>query len=71
MWGVTKFRLYLAGRPFVLQADHQLLAYINKTKYQNDRIMRWALALQGYDYIVQDIPVKDNVAADYLNRVMD
>ena len=69
--GVTKFRLCLAGKPFVLQTDHQPLAYINKTKYQNDRIMRWALALQGYDYTVQDIPGKDNVAADYLNRVMD
>ena len=71
VWGVTRFRLYLAGKPFILQTDHQPLAYINKTKYQNDRIMRWALALQGYDYTVQDIPEKDNVAADYLSRVMD
>ena len=71
VWGITKFRLYLAGKPFILQTDHQPLAYINKTKYQNDRIMRWALALQGYDYTVQDIPGKDNVAADYLSRVMD
>ena len=71
VWGVTKFRLYLAGKPFILQTNHQPLAYINKTKYQNDRIMRWALALQGYDYTVQDIPGKDNVAADYFSRVMD
>ena len=71
VWGITKFRLYLAGKPFVLQTDHQPLAYINKTKYQNDRIMRWALVLQGYDYTVQDFPGKDNVAADYLSRVMD
>ena len=69
--GVTKFRLYLAGKPFDLQTDHQPLAYINKTNYQNDRLMQWALALQGYDYSVQDIPGKDNVAADYLSRVMD
>ena len=55
-WGITKFRLYLAGKPFILQTDHQPLAYINKTKYQNDRIMQWALALQGYDYTVQGIP---------------
>ena len=71
VWGVTKFRLYLAGKLFVLQTDHQPLAYINKTKYQNDHIMRWALALQGYDYTVQDISGKDNVVADYLSRVMD
>ena len=71
-WGITKFRLYFAGKPFILQTDHQPLAYINnKSKYQNDRIMRWALALQGYDYTVQDIPGKDNVASDYLSRAMN
>ena len=71
VWGITKFRLYLAGKSFILQTDHQPLAYINKTKYQNDRIMRWALTLHGYDYTEQDIPGKDNVAADYLSRVMN
>ena len=40
VWGITKFRLYLAGKPFILQIVHQPLAYINKTKHQNDRIMR-------------------------------
>ena len=59
VWDITKFRLYLAGKPFILQTEQQLLAYINKTKYQNDRTMRWALALQGYDYSVQDIPGKN------------
>ena len=67
VWGITKLRLYLAGKPFILQTDHQLLAYINKIKYQNDRITRWALALLGYDYTVQDIPGKDKIAADYLS----
>ena len=71
VWGITKLRLYLAGKPFILQTDHQPLAYINKTKYQNDRIMQWALALQWYYYTVQDIPGKDNVAADYLGRVLN
>ena len=71
VWGITKFRLHLAGKPYILQTDHQPLAYINKTKYQNDRIMRWALSLQGYDNTVQDIPGKDNVAPDYLSRVMN
>ena len=30
VWGVTKFRLYLAGKPFVLQTGHQPLVYIKK-----------------------------------------
>ena len=71
VWGITKFRLYLAGKPFILRTDHQPFACTNKTKYQNDHIMRYALALQGYDYTVQDIPGKDNVAADHFGRVMN
>ena len=70
VWGITKFWLYLAGKPFILQIDHQPLVYITKTKYQNNRMMRWALAFQGYDYTVQDISGKDNAAVDYLSRVM-
>ena len=71
VWHITKLRLYLAGKAFILQYDHKPLAYIDKNKNQNDRIMLWALALQGYDYTVQDISEKDNVAADYLSRMMN
>ena len=69
VWGVKKFRLFLMGKPFVLQTDHQPLAYLNKAKFQNDRILRWALTLQAYDYRVEDIPGKDNVVVDYLSRM--
>ena len=69
VWGVSKFRLYLAGKPFVLQSDHPHLTFQKDAKFRNDRIMRWALALQGYDYTVKDIPGKDNVAADYLTHI--
>ena len=51
-WGVSKFRLYLAGKPFILQTDHQPLTFLKDAKFRNDRIMRWALALQGYDYTI-------------------
>lgn len=71
VWGITKFRLFLAGKLFVLQTDHKPLAYLNTAKYQNDKVMRWALALQEYEYHVRDIPGKDNHIADYLSRVMD
>ena len=69
-WEMTKFRLYFAGKPFILQTDHKPLSYLNQAKFQNDRIMRWALALQGYDYKVVSIPGKDNVVADYLSRII-
>ena len=71
VWGVSKFRQYLAGKPFVLQTDHQPLTFIKNAKFRNDRIMRWASALQEYDYTVKDIPDKDNVVADYFSRIVD
>ena len=40
-------------------------------KFSNDRVLRWTLALQGYDYRVQDIPGKDNIVADYLSGITD
>ena len=70
VWGITKFRLHLVGKTFVLQTDHKPLTYLNQAKFHNDRVMRWALALQGYDYRVEDIPGKDNVVADYLSRIV-
>ena len=68
VWGVSKFRLYLPGKAFVLQTDHQALTFLKDAKFRNDRTMRWGLALQGYDYTVKDISGKDNVVADYLSR---
>ena len=70
VWGVSKFRLYLAGKPFVLQTDHQPLTFLKDAKFRNDGIVRWALALQGYDYTVKDIPGKDSVVAAYLSRLV-
>ena len=58
VWGVSKFRLHLAGKPFVLQTDNQLLSFLKDAKFRNDRIMRWALALQGYDYTVETFLAK-------------
>ena len=62
VWGVSKFRQYLVDKPFILQTDHQPLTFLNDAKFKNDQIIKhWALALQGYDYTMKDIPRENNV----------
>ncbi|XP_043212021.1 uncharacterized protein LOC122376289 [Amphibalanus amphitrite] len=70
VWGVRKFQLYLYGRPFVLQTDHQPLVFLNKAKLLNDRIMRWALFLESYRMHIMAIKGADNVEADYMSRAV-
>ena len=69
VWGVKKFHLYLCGTRFQLQTDHQPLSYLDKAKFANARIMRWAMFLQNYDIIVHAIKGSENVGADYLSRM--
>ena len=68
VWAVKKFQTYLYGTEFLLQTDHQPLIYINKTKFDNPRVMRWALALQPHRFRICSIKGTDNVGADYLSR---
>ena len=68
IWGISKFQVYLEGKEFVLETDHQPLLYLNRTKCINSRVMRWALALQPYRFRVEAIPGSENIAADFLSR---
>ncbi|GFO27554.1 Zinc finger protein [Plakobranchus ocellatus] len=69
VWGVKKFSLYLYGTVFILQTDHGTLQFLNAAKFDSPRIMRWALALQVYNFDVQYIKGSENVGADYLSRI--
>ena len=52
VWGIKRFKLYLAGRKFTLQTDHKPLKYLKDASYQNDRVFRWAVAVQEYSFRV-------------------
>jgi hypothetical protein len=68
VWGVQKFENFLYGQEFYLETDHQPLQYLNNAKFQNGRLMRWALALQPYRFTVRAIKGSQNVGADFLSR---
>ena len=67
-WAVKKFAYFLHGRKFTLQTDHFPLAYLSQARLKNPRVLRWALALQSYDFHVEVIKGSDNVGADFLSR---
>ena len=68
VWCIKRFKLYLAGRRFTLQTDHKPLKYLKDPSYQNNRVFRWAVAVQEYSFRVEDIPGRDNIGADFLSR---
>jgi len=69
VWAVKKYLHYLYGVELVMQTDHQLLVYINRVKFENSRVMRWAMYLQNFRVRVVSIKGKDNIGADYLSRI--
>ena len=68
VWAVKKLHHYLFGREFILETDHQPLMFLDRSKIDNDRIMRWALCMQMYRYQIRIVKGKENVTADYLSR---
>ena len=57
--------MYLYGKQFTLQTDHRPLQFLSSSKFDSPHIMRWALALQSYNFKVEHIKGKDNVGADF------
>ena len=57
VWGIKRFHVYLS------------LKYMNRAKFTNNRLMRWAMFLQSYNMKVEAMKGSDIVEADYLSRV--
>ena len=68
VWGIRRFKLYLADKRFTLQTDKKPLKYLKDAAFQNDHAFCWAMVLQEYSFHVEDIPGKENVGADFWSR---
>ena len=68
VWAMQKFSRFLYGTHFVLQTDHRPLTYLKTSQFKNSRIMRWALSLQEYAFVVEPVAGSNNVVADLLSR---
>ncbi|KAG8191041.1 hypothetical protein JTE90_029484 [Oedothorax gibbosus] len=74
VFGITRFRNYLLGRPFTLLTDHRpLLSILSENKpvppVAAARILRWALTLSAYAYKIQFRKGSSNGNADACSRL--
>ena len=69
--GVQAFHVYLVGHTFVIQTDHRSLEWLDRMKGTNDRLTRWSLMLQNYDFHVEYRTGRKNGNADGLSRQWD
>jgi len=68
IWEITKFQEYVYGTEFFLEIDHAPLQYLRSVKFQNGRVMRWALTLQPYRFPLRAIRGQNTLGADCLSR---
>lgn len=65
---LTKFSHLLRDNKFLLRTDHMNLTYINLGASQ--KVQRWKLALQEFDFDIEHIAGKLNVVADAFSRLV-
>ncbi|XP_065205459.1 uncharacterized protein K02A2.6-like [Planococcus citri] len=73
VWAIKKFYQYLYGRKFTLIVDNKPLTFIfNPSKdistVTASRLVRYAMFLSGFDYIVEHRKAEHHKNADYLSR---
>ena len=71
LFALQFFNVYLgsSSRPIVVYTDHNPLVFIHRMYNQNQRLMRWALIVQGYNLEIRHKKGSENVGADALSRV--
>ena len=65
---INHFAVYLLGRHFTLVTYHKPLQRLPTMDNSNQRLMRWSLSLQQYDFYVVYRPGRENCNADGLSR---
>lgn len=70
VWAVKYFRPYLFGRHFKIKTDHRPLLYLFNHNNPSSRLTKFRLCLEEYDFHIEFVKGRDNVAADALSRII-
>ena len=64
---LKKFEYLLRDVKFTLRTDHRNLLYMNMKA--SDKVLRWKLDIQQFNFDVEHIPGPDNIVADLYSRL--
>lgn len=67
-WSMTHFCCYMLGQKFTLITNHARLKWLQDTKFNNNWIMQWALALKPFCCTVEHWPRKQNITTNFLSQ---
>ena len=68
VWAVKEFEPYLIDAPFTIVTDHEALKWLPTKRFENKRLMSWAMKLNEFKYVVQHRKGRNNANADFLSR---
>ncbi|GFV11875.1 transposon Tf2-9 polyprotein [Trichonephila clavipes] len=68
VFAINRLHYYLDGNSFLVMTDHNPLVWLNRNVSSNPRLMRWALALQLYNFRIVHRSGKSHKNADSLSR---
>ena len=69
VWSTESLNYYLSGQKFTIETDHNPLTWLTKMKDKNQRLLRWTLLLQQYDFKINYRSGASNKNADGMSRV--
>lgn len=69
VWSTRYFRPYLYGRKFLINSDHKPLQWLHNLKEPNQKLQRWKIKLNEFDFDIKHIPGRENHVADALSRI--
>ncbi|GJY26171.1 reverse transcriptase domain-containing protein [Tanacetum coccineum] len=69
VYAFKKFRSYPIMNKSIVYTDHSTLKYLFAKKDAKERLLRWVLLLQEFNFKVVDTKGAKNLAADHLSRL--
>lgn len=65
---LQKARPLILGAKLIIQTNHQGLDFLKRCRLLNSRLSRWILAIQEYNFEIEQCKGSENIVADTLSR---